>query len=88
MEHSKPVVATVFGGSPEVVVDGVTGYVRNPFQVESYAEALAGLLSDPDLRARMGAAGRTRLVERFLLPRMAGEYLEEYATARASAAAS
>ena len=88
MEHAKPVVATVFGGSPEVVVDGVTGFVRNPFQVESCAEAIARLLDDEDLRARMGAAGRERLEERFLLPRMADEYLEEYAAARAKARAS
>lgn len=87
MEHGKPVVATVFGGSPEVVVDGVTGYVRNPFQLESFSEALAVLLDDPALRERMGAAGRARLEERFLLPRMAGEYLEEYASACSRASA-
>jgi glycosyltransferase involved in cell wall biosynthesis len=88
MEHAKPVVATVFGGSPEVVVDGVTGYLRNPFQVESFAEAIAQLLDDEGLRARMGAAGRERLEEHFLLPRMADEYLEECAAARAKARAS
>src|SRR5690606_3737684 len=31
MEHAKPVVATVFGGSPEVVLDGETGLVANPY---------------------------------------------------------
>lgn len=82
MEHGKPVVATVFGGSPEVVVDGITGYVRNPFQIESYAAAVGELLADPALRQRMGEAGRSRLEQCFLLPRMAGEYLEEYDAAR------
>jgi len=84
MEHGKPVVATAFGGSPEVVVDGVTGYVRNPFDVEGFSRAVGALLADPALAARMGAAGRERWRERFLLPRMAAEYLEEYAAARAA----
>lgn len=81
MEHAKPVVATVYGGSPEVVLEGVTGFVRNPFQIESFAEAVARLLSDAELAHRMGLAGRQRLVEHFLLPRMAAEYAEEYAAA-------
>jgi len=85
MEHAKPVVATLFGGSPEVVEDGVTGFVANPFDVEAFAGAIARLLEQPDLRARMGAAGRERLRAHFLIPRMAGEFLEEYALARQAA---
>jgi len=87
MEHAKPVVATVYGGSPEVVLEGVTGFVRNPFQIESFAEAVARLLEDPALAHAMGLAGRTRLVEHFLLPRMAAEYAEEYAAACTAQAA-
>jgi glycosyltransferase involved in cell wall biosynthesis len=85
MEHGKPVVATAFGGSPEVVEDGVTGFVRNPFDVEGSSEAIARLLDDPELAARMGEAGRARWRERFGLERMTAEYLEEYAAARALA---
>jgi glycosyltransferase involved in cell wall biosynthesis len=78
MEHGKPVVATAFGGSPEVVADGASGYVRNPFDVEAFAGAIAGLLADPALRARMGAAGRARLEAHFTMPRLTDEFLEEY----------
>lgn len=81
MEHGKPVVATVFGGSQEVVVDGVTGFIANPFDTEAYVERIARLLRDPALAARMGAAGRERALERFHIERLTGEFLEEYATA-------
>lgn len=86
MEHAKPVVATAFGGSPEVVVDGETGFVANPFDVEAWVARLDRLLRDPDLRARMGGAGRRRLVERFTIERLTDEYLEEYGRAIAAAA--
>lgn len=78
MEHGKPVVATEFGGSPEVVADGVSGFVRNPFDVEGFAQAIATLLADPALRERMGAAGRARLEAHFSMPRLVDEFQTEY----------
>jgi len=84
MEHGKPVVATSFGGSREVVLDGVTGFVHNPFDVAGYAERIARLLDDSELRLRMGRAGRARLVERFTTARLAEEFLSEYRTALAA----
>ena len=81
MEQSKPVVATTFGGSREVVEDGVSGYIENPFDVEAYAERIAGLLRDPQLAETMGAAGRARLTEHFTMARLADEFLEEYEAA-------
>lgn len=82
MEHEKPVVATSFGGCPEVVTDGVTGFVANPFDIEAFAERIARVLRDPELAARLGKAGRARLEEHFTIPRMADEFLEEYELAR------
>jgi glycosyltransferase involved in cell wall biosynthesis len=84
MEHGKPVVATVFGGSPEVVVDGVTGFTANPFDTQAFAEAIARLLRDPALAARLGAAGRERALARFQIERLTAEFLEEYRTALAA----
>jgi glycosyltransferase involved in cell wall biosynthesis len=83
MEHAKPVVATEFGGSPEVVVDGVTGFVRNPFDVEAFSSAMAELLRDPARARTMGENGRARWREHFGIARLAREYLAEYETARA-----
>jgi glycosyltransferase involved in cell wall biosynthesis len=87
MEHRKPVVATNFGGSPEVVADGETGFVENPFDVEAFAGRIAALLDDEGLRQRMGEAGYLRLRQRFMIDRLVDEYLEEYGRARELAAA-
>jgi glycosyltransferase involved in cell wall biosynthesis len=85
MEHGRPVVATSFGGSPEVVEDGVTGFVAHPFDVEAWAERIGRLLSDPALARRMGEAGRARVLERFTIERLTDEFLEEYERALALA---
>ena len=87
MEHGKPVVATVFGGSPEVVQDGRTGFVANPFDVDAFAERVASLLADPALAARLGSEGRKRLEAHFTIGRLAREFLEEYELALAAARA-
>ncbi len=61
-----PAVAGRSGGTPEAVLDGVTGLVvRRPGDDAEVAEALARLLADPDRRAAMGAAGRRRAVEEY-----------------------
>ncbi len=85
MEHAKPVVATVFGGSPEVVQAGVTGAVANPFDVPAFAAEVAELLRDPELRRARGIAGRERLEKHFTIERLTDEFLEEYGRAMAAA---
>jgi glycosyltransferase involved in cell wall biosynthesis len=60
-----PVVASDAGGLPEVVEDGVTGYVVPKGNVEALAEAVGKLLADDDLRGRMGHAARERAVRLF-----------------------
>lgn len=87
MEHSKPVVATVFGGSSEVVKDGESGFIANPFDVPAFAACVERLLADPELRARMGAAGRRRLDDHFTIERLTAEFLEEYGMAQHAAQA-
>jgi glycosyltransferase involved in cell wall biosynthesis len=60
-----PVVSTDIRGPREQVIDGKTGFLVPPFAVEPLAEALRELAADPDLRARMGAAGRARALGEF-----------------------
>ncbi len=62
-----PVVCTNAGGLPENVVDGETGIVTPPRDPQALADALAKLAADASLRARMGAAGRTRALGHFQL---------------------
>lgn len=62
-----PVVAPAVGGIPELVADGVTGFVTPPGDVTAVANGLARVLTSPDLRARMSAAARARAEARFSL---------------------
>ena len=78
MAAGKPVVATCFGGSPEVVLDGETGFIVDPLQVEDLAGALLRLLRDDALRASMGDRGRERILARFSLTRQVERMLEIY----------
>jgi glycosyltransferase involved in cell wall biosynthesis len=60
------VVATTGGALPEVVgSDGETGLLVTPDDPGALAGAIGRLLDDPALRARLGAAGRARVIDRF-----------------------
>jgi len=65
MAAGKPVVATDIPGCREAVVDGETGFLVPPGNPLVLAEALGKLIDSPELRARMGAAGRRRVEENF-----------------------
>ena len=60
-----PVAATTGGALPEVVEDGVTGILVPPGDAPALAEAMRTLMGNPDLRRRMGQAGRERVLETF-----------------------
>jgi glycosyltransferase involved in cell wall biosynthesis len=61
----KPVVAARAGGTAEVVEHGVTGLLVSG-EGHELAQAITSLLRDPDTRARLGAAGRARVIQHFL----------------------
>jgi sugar transferase (PEP-CTERM/EpsH1 system associated) len=65
-----PVVATAVGGTPEVIVDGLTGLLVPPRDADALAQAMVTLLSNADLRRTMGRAGRERVAQRFTAERM------------------
>jgi glycogen synthase len=60
-----PVVAAASGGSAEAVAQGETGLLVRRDDVGETAQAIGTLLRDGDLRARMGAAARQRVLELF-----------------------
>lgn len=60
MALGRPVVATDSGGSPEAVEHGVTGTIVPRGDAKALADAIATLVNDPALRARMGAAATRR----------------------------
>jgi len=59
--YSKPVVATRTGGLPDLVDHGQTGLLVPPRDEEALADAIIELLSDDQLRRRMGSAGKRKL---------------------------
>ncbi|MFH1777510.1 MAG: glycosyltransferase family 4 protein [Candidatus Omnitrophota bacterium] len=75
-----PVVATRVGGIPEVVKDGVTGFLVPPQNSEAIAEAVIKLLKDDFLREQMSRQARENIDYRFsveaMVARIAGVYEE------------
>lgn len=61
----KPVVATAVGGTPEVVRNGISGFLTTPDNIDSMAESLLLLASDSELRHRMGRSGYQHVSEQF-----------------------
>jgi glycosyltransferase involved in cell wall biosynthesis len=66
----RPAVATAVGGTPDVVRDGVDGFLVDPADGDALAARLAELAGDPQRRAEMGAAGRERVLERYAVDRL------------------
>jgi N-acetyl-alpha-D-glucosaminyl L-malate synthase BshA len=73
-----PVVASRVGGLPEVVDDGVTGFLHAPEEADAMAASLLRLVSDDALHARMAAAARQVAVERFSAERIVPMYEAAY----------
>jgi glycosyltransferase involved in cell wall biosynthesis len=65
MAMGVPVVSTAISGIPEMIADGVHGLLVEPRDPRALADALARVLSDTALHARLARAGRERICERF-----------------------
>lgn len=76
-----PSVATSVSGVPELIEDGITGYVVPPGDDAAMATALARILGDRNLAARMGEAARRRAVERFSIGLQVDRLLDVWAHA-------
>lgn len=70
MRSGLPVVVSGVGGAAEAVDDGRTGFVVSPGDREQLAARLRDLVTSPDLRREMGAAGRARYEAEFTFARM------------------
>jgi glycosyltransferase involved in cell wall biosynthesis len=66
----KPVVAHPLDGTPEVVVDGESGFLTAPGDVAGLVERVGRLLREPALAARMGRSGQERVVKEFAVETM------------------
>ena len=79
---AKPVVATTLGGSPEIVKDGVSGYVVNPFEIAAMAEKIAELLLDLQKNKEFGQAGYESVTKEFSLQNQIAAYEELFKSHR------
>lgn len=66
----RPAVATRVGGVPDIVREGVDGFLVEVGDAQGLADRLAELDADPERRARMGAEGRARVLERYAVQRL------------------
>ncbi len=70
MAAARPVVATNVGGVPEMLVDGLTGFLVPPGAPDQLAEAMLRVLRDPELGRKLGEEGRKRVEEEFTVEHM------------------
>lgn len=63
MACARPVVGSRFGGIPEVVADGDTGFLAEPENAADFADKIARLLENAALRTRFGQRGRERVLK-------------------------
>ena len=78
MAGGKPVVASRTGGIPELIDDGVTGFLVSPGNSKQLAQFLHRLLSNPDERMRMGKAGYKKAHQMFDLVKQVDKLVDLY----------
>ncbi len=74
MSHGLPIVTTRIGGNPEVVTDGEHGLLVPIEDPAALAAALARFAEDPELRRKLGEAGRVRVADEFSFTEMTRKY--------------
>jgi glycosyltransferase involved in cell wall biosynthesis len=74
----KPCVSFDLDGAPEVVIPEKTGCLVKAGDSRGLADAIAGLLADPELRRRMGENGRRHVDPAFRAETMAAEIAKVY----------
>lgn len=82
MASRKPVISTCFGGSKEIIIDGASGYIVNPYDINKFSERIATLLNDEEMSKRFGDAGFDRAKEIFNLGRQLDDYERVYISAK------
>jgi len=78
MASGKPLVGTRAGGIPEIIEDGVTGFLVGRRDTAAMAARILDLLHDPILRRRMGQAGREVVREKFNLKKNVAQLIRLY----------
>jgi glycosyltransferase involved in cell wall biosynthesis len=80
MALGKPVIATNFGGSVELIEPGVSGYLIDAFSDEQLSLKILHLLTHESDRLRLGENANTRVREKFSIEGMVNYFYKEYQT--------
>jgi glycosyltransferase involved in cell wall biosynthesis len=80
MAAGVPVVATAVGGTPELVVDGVTGYLVGPGDADALARRVADVLASSELARTMGQQGQERVEALYTFAEQSRQYQELFAS--------
>ncbi|MCP4634403.1 MAG: glycosyltransferase [candidate division Zixibacteria bacterium] len=78
MAMELPVVASNVGGIPEIVREGIDGFLLEPEDVEGFATKIKFLIDNPQKTVEMGKSGRERIVKNFSVLKMVKEYEQLY----------
>ena len=78
MAFGTPVIATDGGGSPEIIENGVNGYLVKENNIEESSRILCELLDNPSALKQMGENAKSTIQRKFLLNTMVDNYLKLY----------
>ena len=72
----RPVVASNVGGIPLQIVDGVNGFLVDPFDNEGFADRIVEIIKHPNLGKELGEKGKESVRKKFLVTRLLSDYLD------------
>ncbi len=76
LQHGIPIVSTIEGGIPDIVINGENGFLCKKNDPEDLAEKIAILINDPELRLKMGCAGRKIYERKYTLEHFENRMVE------------
>lgn len=82
LSSGKPIIVSNMGGMPEIIQDGITGFVIKPRDFEALALRAMRLLEDEGFRNRLGSTGRQMVLAQYRTERMARDNLAVYQKAK------
>lgn len=76
MRKSLPIISTTEGAIPDLVLDGTNGFLVHPRDARELAEKIEILITNPDIRIKMGNAGRSRFEQFFTLEKFENRMID------------
>jgi glycosyltransferase involved in cell wall biosynthesis len=76
MQHSKPIISTIEGAIPDIIEDGINGFLVPKMDKIALANKLEILINNPELCYKMGAAGRKKYEQEFTFDKFESRIIE------------